>query len=155
MAENPKIQHRLGVAAPAHVVWEVVSDIESWPSWNPIYPKAKGKLGFGEALQLTVALPDREPFDLNATVVEWVPEEQILWTTKPGAFVQTTRYIEIDKLTDTACIFSNGEMFQGMMARSAARKNGRAMYRAFEQMGEIVKARAEALWAERQAEAAK
>ena len=87
-----------------------------------------------------------------ATIIEWVPDEQIHWTTRTmHGLVHTTRYIEIDKLTDEACIFANGELIQGFLAKSAARKYGRSMWKGFELMGETVKARAEAMWAERKA----
>ena len=105
---------------------------------------------------LTCQLPDQSsPLHLEATIVEWVPEEQIHWTTKAmRGLVTTKRYIEIDKLTEEACIFSNGEIISGWMAKSAARKYARSMYKGFELMGEAVKERAEALWAERKSEAA-
>ncbi|MDB5454273.1 MAG: hypothetical protein JWO33_2851 [Caulobacteraceae bacterium] len=149
---DPKIEHRIGIQAPPLVVWDLLADIESWPSWNPIYTQARGRLGYGEALHLTCALPDKQPVEMVATVTEWVPEEQILWTTEPNRWLlRTTRYLEIDKLTETACIFANGELLQGWGAKSAARQYGRAMYNGFELMGEAVKARAEAMWIERQA----
>jgi hypothetical protein len=55
----------------------------------------------------------------------------VLWTTKtmrrPGPH---HRYIEIEKLTETACIFANGELIQGFLAGSAAKRYGHSMYRA-------------------------
>jgi hypothetical protein len=145
-----KIEHRIGVAAPPLVVWDVIKDIEGWPAWNPIYTAAKGRLGYGEQLKLTCELPDQPaPLDVLATVTEWVPEEQILWTTKSKyGLVRTTRYIEIDKLTETACIFANGELIEGFLAKSRARAFGRSMYKGFELMGEKVKAIAEAMYAD-------
>ena len=152
---DPKIEHRIGVGAPPAVVWELLKDLESWPSWNPIYTAVRGRLGYGEEVHLTVQLPDQPPTDTVATIIEWVPDEQIHWTTKGRyGLVRTTRYIEIDKLTEEACIFSNGELIQGFLAKSAGRKLARSMWKGFELMGEAVKARAEALWAERKAERA-
>jgi hypothetical protein len=146
---DPKIEHRIGVKAPPMVVWDLLKDIEAWPGWNPLYPKARGQLGYGAELHLTQALPDQAPTEIVATVTEWVPDEQILWTTKPSWQLRTTRYIEIDKLTDTACIFANGELLQGWGAHAAGRRLGRSMYKGFELMGEAVKERAEAMWLER------
>jgi hypothetical protein len=153
---DPKIEHRIGVAAPPMVVWDILKDLEAWPSWNPIYTEVRGKLGYGELVHLTCRLPDQaSPLTLEATIIEWVPDEQIHWTTKAMAgLVRTTRYIEIDKLTDEACIVSNGEILSGLMAGSVARKYARSMYKGFEAMSEAVKARAEALWIERKSEAA-
>jgi hypothetical protein len=152
---DPKIEHRIGVAAPPMVVWDLLKDLESWPSWNPIYPAMRGRLGYGEEVQLTCQLPDQPPIDLLATIIEWVPDEQIHWTTRGRyGLYRTTRYIEIDKLTEEACIFSNGELISGFLAPSIGRKLGRSMWKGFELMGETVKEKAEALWAERKASGA-
>jgi hypothetical protein len=149
-----KIEHRIGVAAPPHVLWELLKDIESWPSWNPIYAKVHGRLGYGEVVQLNLTLPDQAPMDLEATIIEWVPDEQIHWTTRTlHGLLRTTRYIEIDKLTEEGCIFSNGELVQGFMGKSVARRLGRSMYRGFELMGEAVKEKAEAMWRDQKAPA--
>ena len=145
-----KIEHRIGVKAPPLVVWDLIKDIERWPSWNPIYTEARGRLGYGAELQFTSQLPDQaEPIPIVGTVTEWIPEEQLHWTTSTMyGLVKTTRYIEIDKLTETACIFANGEMVTGFLAKSAARKYGRSMYKGFELMGEKVKELAEILYAD-------
>ena len=34
-----RVEHRMGVPAPASVIWEVLSDLPGWSAWNPIYPK--------------------------------------------------------------------------------------------------------------------
>ena len=51
-----RIEHRLGIAVPAPVVWQVVSDLERWAEWNPLYIKAEGVLRIGTQLTLTQAL---------------------------------------------------------------------------------------------------
>ena len=145
-----KIEHRIGVKAPPMVVWDILKEIEDWPRWNPIYTAAKGHLAYDAQLQFTCQLPDQAaPIPIVGTVTEWIPEEQLHWITSTMyGLVKTTRYIEIDKLTETACIFANGEMITGWLAKSAVRKYGRSMYKGFELMGEKVKELAEAAYAE-------
>jgi hypothetical protein len=149
MALPPKIESRTGVRAPAHVVWEAISEIGDWPSWNPLYPKAQGVLRIGEKLRLTLALPGEPERDLTPAIVDWVPNEQILWSdTLARGWVRTLRYIEIEALTDESCIFSNGEQFQGFVAPYYLTKARRRRYRAaFEALSEAARERAEALWA--------
>jgi hypothetical protein len=60
--------------------------------------------------------------------------------------VRATRFLEIEKLTETGCIFSNGELFDGPLASMVVRSVGGAARRGFAAMGEAVKARAEAAW---------
>jgi hypothetical protein len=142
-----RIEHRIGVAAPAEVIWEVLSDLSAWPEWNPMYPKVEGELRIGAALALTERVAEREQA-IKAGVVDWVPDSQILWrSTRLGGWVKRLRYLEIDVLAETGCIFSNGEIWEGRYA-GYAMTGGRGAYRrAFEALGEALKTRVEEVWA--------
>src|SRR5512135_284187 len=94
-----KIEHRIGVQTPAAPIWEMISDIDGWGAWNPIYPKAEGKLGFGTRLTLEVALPGEARRTIRPVVREWTPNEQIIWDLRLfGGLIRATRYIEIETL---------------------------------------------------------
>jgi hypothetical protein len=142
-----KIEHRIGVQAPAETIWAVLADIEGWAAWNPLYPKAQGVLKIGGALTLELVLPNRNPQTIRPVILDWIPNEQIHWRHNAlGGLVRTTRFLEIEKLTETGCIFSNGEVFAGLLGPTAVRSLGRAARAGFATMGEAVKARAEMAW---------
>lgn len=142
-----KIEHRIGVQAPAEVIWEIVADLPAWAEWNPLYPKAVGEVRIGETLDLTLALPGEAHRQIRPRVLDWVPNEQLHWKlSMAGGLVSTTRYIEIDTLDAASCIFANGELFQGLLGDQAARMKGRAIRKGFALMGEAMKSRAEAAW---------
>ena len=147
MALPLKIEHRIGVQAPAAPIWALVSDINGWSGWNPLYPKAQGKVGFGEKLDLTVAIPGEAPREIHPTVQDWTPNEQIIWTlSMQGGLIRSTRYIEIETLENGNCIFSNGEYFEGPLMRLIGKKTRRAIKAGFRAFGETVRDRAEAAW---------
>jgi hypothetical protein len=140
-----KLEHRLGVRAPAETLWVILSDIEAWPTWNPLYPKASGTLRMGAALDLEVALPGQPPRALRPVIVDWVPNEQIHWRLSMLAgLVKSTRYLEIEELAPGSCIFSNGEIFDGLLGPSVAKRLAGPIRAGFRAMGEALKARAEA-----------
>ncbi len=140
-----QIEHRIGVQTPASEVWRHLGEIAAWAEWNPMYPQASGRLRIGETLSLSEAVPGQPPEPIAPTVVDWVPDAQIVWTRKMwGGLVRRTRYLEIQALTEQACVFSNGEMFEGRAARLAPRSLRRALKRGFAAVGEAMKARAEA-----------
>jgi len=142
-----RIEHRVGIQAPAEVIWEVIYELEKWGEWNPLYTQAAGDIRIGGRLDLTVVVPGQPARQLQPTVLEWVPHEQLHWrTTMLGGFITTTRYFEIEALAEESCIVSNGEIFGGMMGPSFARRIGRAMNRGVREMGEALKERSEALW---------
>src|SRR4051812_6314521 len=74
-----KLEHRLGIKAPAEVVWEILADLPAWKDWNPLYPEARGVVGFGELLTLTLALPEQKPQVIRPRILDWAPNEAIHW----------------------------------------------------------------------------
>jgi hypothetical protein len=142
-----KIEHRCGVKASAEVVWEILSDLESWPTWNPLYSQVSGNIGFGSKLKLQVNVPNQKPEIIEPTITSWTPNELLHWKLTVGSgLVRTTRYLELHPLTDTACAFSNGEVFEGLGARFIRRDMRRGLRLRFEEMGEALKTLAEARW---------
>jgi hypothetical protein len=142
-----KLEHRLGIKAPVEIVWEILADLTAWKDWNPLYPEARGVVGFGELLTLTLALPDEAPRVIRPRIVDWAPNEAIHWKLSLMAgLVDTTRYLELEKMSDTGCIFSNGEIFDGLLGASAGKRLKRPIRAGFAAMGEALRDRAEASW---------
>ena len=73
------VEHRIGVQAPAEIVWEVVSDFDGWAHWNPLYRKAEGVMKVGATLVLEQHLPGQAPSVIQPVVQDWVPYEQLHW----------------------------------------------------------------------------
>ena len=145
-----RIEHRVGVQAPAEFVWEVLSDLKAWEQWCGLYPKASGEIRIGSVLDLTLALPGRPVEQIKPTVMEWVPNEQLHWKlTLLSGLVKTVRYFEIETLAAESCIVSNGEIIGGLMGPRLGKSLSRTLYRAFVEMNEALKARGESLWRER------
>jgi hypothetical protein len=150
-----KIEHRIGVKAPSEIVWEILADVPNWPQWSTLYSRASGVIGFGERLKLEVAAPGQLPAAIEPVVFAWEPRELIHWrlTSRMG-LRESVRFFEIDTLSETGCIFSNGEIFGGYLgpAPSATKMRG-TLRQGFAALGEAMRDRAEALWRERGGEA--
>ncbi len=139
-----KLEHRTGVRASAETIWRMIADIEAWPRWNPLYIKAQGAVRIGATLDLEVALPGQAPRAIRPVVLDWIPNEQLLWrVSMMGGLIKSTRYFEIEELVPGSCIFSNGEMFEGLLGPTVARRLRGPIRAGFQAMGEAVKSRAE------------
>jgi hypothetical protein len=146
-----KIECRVGVQAPAAILWEVLAGLDQWSDWTTIYPAAAGSLRIGGRLNLTLALPGEAHRLFEPVIIDWVPEEQILWKDlRWSGWVASTRFIEMEAVTPVACFLSNGEQFPGAVAEYYMKRNRRALKAGYMQFAEGAKARAEALWQERQ-----
>ena len=140
-----RVQHRVGVAAPASAVWSVIADLEGWSGWNPLYPEAEGRLSIGALLQLRRVLAERgERHEVR--VVDWVPREQIVWARTIAPFARSLGYIEIEALTERGCILAAGEIYQGALGPMVGKRVRRELRRGFEALCAAAKARAEETW---------
>jgi hypothetical protein len=142
-----RFEHRIGVQAPAAVIWSQIYDLARWSEWNPLYPEAAGEVRIGGVLTITLALAGQPSQVIRPVVLDWVPDEQLLWRlTMLGGMIRTTRYIEIDALGPANCIVSNGEIFGGLMGPSLGKRVGPSVRRGFLDMNQALKDRAEAAW---------
>lgn len=141
-----RIEHRIGVAASSDVIWQLLSDLDGWPRWNPLYTEAKGRLAIGDTLKLTEAIPGRPSEPITAVIVDWEPRAQILWRRDAGLMSRSVRYLEIESLSETGCIFANGAFFHGMLGEQKAKANQRAIRQGYEALGEAVKTLSEQIW---------
>ena len=145
-----RIEHRIGITAPASLIWEVVSDLSRWAEWNPIYPVIEGRVAIGAPVTFEFHLPNRAPRQFQGVVVDWVPDSQLIWALRlMGGLVRTTRYFEIENLGERNCILANGEIFDGMGAGLMPKAERAVIRRAFELVNEAAKARVEDLSKER------
>lgn len=139
-----RIEHRIGVAAAPEKVWAVIVDFERWSDWNPLHPEATGRLSIGGALEVVEVLEGEAPRRAQVTVPDWTPEQQLIWRDRRGFLSRSTRYFEIEKLSETGCVLANGEIFEGLRGEDWAIRRQRKFRAAFEAINEAIKARAEA-----------
>lgn len=145
----PKIEHRIGVQAPASVLWEIIADLPAWSQWNTLYPEAEGEIRIGAPLNLRLALPGQPERMIQPVILDWVPQEQLHWRLSAlGGLVTSVRFIEIEAMGPQNAILSNGEIFGGLLGGVVAGRMRKSIRRGFTEMGEALAARAEARWRE-------
>lgn len=44
----------INVSAPISQVWDILTDLENWPSWNPIVNKTSGSISMGSHVSVTM-----------------------------------------------------------------------------------------------------
>lgn len=145
-----KLERRIGIQAPDEIVWEILSDIPGWADWNPIYPRAEGEIRIGNRWMVELALPGQKPQTIHPVILDWAPYDHIHWRLDIlRGWARTVRFLEIEKMGPENVIFSNGEIFDGLMGGMVARRMRRPIIDGFEQMNEVLKQRSEALWTAR------
>ena len=142
-----KLERRIGIQAPDEIVWEILSDIPGWASWAPMYPKAEGEIRIGNRWTVDILLPGEKVRTIHPVILDWAPYDHIHWRLDAlRGWVRTVRYLEIEKMGAENCIFSNGEIFDGLLGRPVGRRLRRPIIDGFEAMNAVLKQRSEALW---------
>jgi hypothetical protein len=143
--QDVRAEHRVEIQAPAETIWALVSDLEGWNRWNPIYRDASSALGLGETVTATVTIPGANPNTFTAEISAWEPNKKFGWYSSAlDGQMQMTRYMEIEKVGDRRCVFVNGELFGGQLGPSIMGGMAAGIQDGFRLMNEALKAAAEA-----------
>lgn len=147
------LEDQVQIDAPADVVWQVLADVHGWGGWNPVYPEAKGSIGVGDAIALTIALEGMKPTKSSARVIHSRRGEALQFGALAFAgLVRATRYIEITPTTPTSCRVVNGEVFGRLLGPTLVRLVGAKIDKGLRGQNAGLKAAAEAKWQARTAQ---
>ncbi|MEJ6395966.1 SRPBCC domain-containing protein [Gymnodinialimonas sp. 2305UL16-5] len=96
-------------------VWSVLSDIESYPEWNPQFISAKGSATLDSILELRVNPPSGkgQPYDFRAKIVDLVPERSLVWEGGFRPILWGRHFFNLRK-RDGGVLLTHGEAFQGL-----------------------------------------
>ncbi|MDA1188608.1 MAG: SRPBCC domain-containing protein [Chloroflexi bacterium] len=136
-----ELHTEIEINAPAQKVWQVLTDFESFPQWNPFITKAVWKAEKGARLSVTL-----QGMTIGPTVLKADAGKELRWRGQvgmPGIFDGEHHFI----LSETAAgktKFVHGERFTGVlvpvMGLFGVLKKAEA---GFLEMNEALKARAE------------
>jgi uncharacterized protein YndB with AHSA1/START domain len=136
------------IAAPARVVWDVLTDFPKYPQWNPYTVAAVSTLEIGTSIDLTLPNPDgSEGTFLNR---EWVrvvaPPHHLRYDTAeemPGIFAVRDQWIT--ELGPDRCTYHTTDTISGKWADKVMEMTGNWVKAGFDSVAHALKARAEQL----------
>jgi hypothetical protein len=139
------LEHQIEIEAPASRVWDVLADVGRWGDWNPVYPSARGSVGLGDKIALTISLPDMKPQKSTAQVYHSQPGSALQFgATAFAGLVHAGRYIEITPLSPERCRVVNGEAFGRILGPTLVRMVGAKIEDGLRRQNEGLKTAAEA-----------
>lgn len=137
---------QITIDAPPHVVWDVLTDLDSYADWNPFMVRSEGRIEVGQRLVNRMQPPGGRAMTFKPTVTEVRPGKAFEWlgrTGIPGLFDGRHRF-ELEATESGGTTLVHGEEFTGILVpllRSGLDTSTKA---GFEAMNEALKARAEA-----------
>lgn len=134
------------IEAPETLIWEVLSNLESYGEWNPFLTSASGSIEEGARVELFIKPPRARGTYINPRIVLVEEGRGFSWRNNmlvPGLF-DTEHYFIIDPLDDGRCRFVQGEEVSGIFSIPILWLIGGATRRGMERMNEALKALCEA-----------
>lgn len=143
------------VAAPASVVWEVITDLGRYPEWNPFCLECRSTLKPGDPIHMKVNLTGK-PQSVEEVMAEFVPGSRFAYHMKPmplGALSSLRSHDVRARGAEQSSYRSHFEL-RGWLRPLVQGLLGRKLQNGFDAMTDAVKARAEQLWAQRRSRSA-
>lgn len=148
---------RVEIAAPASIVWEILTDLPRYNEWNPFCIAADSTLEMGAPVNMT--LKSYTEADATFPNCEYVcafePERMLSWELPYNeAWPYPARRDQIiEPLGPDACAYHSTDAFLGDNGIHVMRFCGPWVKRAFDDTALALKARAEAMHSQRKAAA--
>lgn len=138
------LDSEIEIEAPAERIWRILTDFETYPSWNPFVRRAAGELRPGARLEITVQPAGRGEFSFQPTLISVEPERELRWLGRlgvPGLF-DGEHGFTIEPLGRERVRFRHREVMSGLLVPFLGGML-RDTERGFHAMNRALKSRAE------------
>ena len=142
---SKQLTSHIDIDATSERVWQVLSDLGSYPQWNPFITSAEGEIEPSGRLVMRMQPVGARGVTLRPTVVEAVPGRRLSWLGRfgiPGVF-DAEHSFTITPRDGGGVRLSQDERFTGVLVPLMARSLDRHTQPAFEAMNTALKHRAE------------
>lgn len=139
----PTIETTELIAAPPDRVWEILTDLPSYPEWNPFIIEGSGILREGERLELRMRPPEGKAMTFKPTVLKAEPGHELRWLGRlliPGLF-DGEHWFRLEP-DENGTLLTQGERFTGILPPLLGKMLARTE-RGFVELNSALKERAE------------
>jgi hypothetical protein len=139
-----ELRTEIEIAAPAGRVWQILTDFDAYPEWNPFMKSVRGRPERSSKLEVRIEPPGGRAMTFKPTVLEAEPERELRWLGRvllPGIF-DGEHSLRIEP-ADGRVRFVQSERFNGLLVPLFG-KTLEQTRQGFVQMNEALKRRAEA-----------
>jgi hypothetical protein len=74
-----ELRTEIAIAAAPERVWEVLTDFDSYPSWNPFIRSVTGRPAAGTQLEVRIEPPGGRSMTFRPTVLAAEPPRELSW----------------------------------------------------------------------------
>jgi len=140
-----ELRTEVEIAAPIEVVWETLTDLATYPDWNPFIVSAQGRAEVGERLTNRMQPPGGTAITFKPTVTVVEPAATLEWLGRlglPGIFDGRHRF-DLTPSEHGGTLVTQSEEFDGILVRFMRTSLDTKTKAGFEAMNAALKARVE------------
>ena len=126
-------------------VWDILTDLKSFPQWNPFIRKAEGNIKLGEKLKIILQPSGSGKMAFNPTIIKLEHKRELRWLGHlliPGLFDGEHIFV-IEKIEFNRIKFIQRELFRGLLVPFFAGTLDKGTKNGFIEMNIALKNRAE------------
>lgn len=139
------LQSAVDIDSTPERVWELLTDFDAFPEWNPFITRASGRVAVGERITVHMLLYGKRGMTLRPRIIKLEPNHELHWlahTGPPGIF-DVERIFKIEPI-DGRVRFYQSETCTGMLTDLLfAAGLGSRILNGYERLNAAIKARAE------------
>ncbi len=149
------VSEKVDIAAPTSIVWEILTDLEKYPDWNPFCVECSSTLEMGAAVNMKLKSyvnAGPEYFDNCEYVCAFEPNKLLSWELPhyDGWPYPARRDQIIEQTGPNSCRYHSTDEFRGPNGIHVMRFAGPWVKKAFDDTAYALKERAEAMHKDRQ-----
>ena len=133
------------IQATASCVWEILADLDSYHTWNPMIREASGELKPGERLRLLFHPAGTRARVFRPVLVTVEPGRELCWEGRPRVpmIIESEHVFILKKNGGNGTLLVHDMVFRGLLAPLAVKKAGGMIREQFGGMNRALKNRAE------------
>ncbi|MGB0403258.1 MAG: SRPBCC family protein [Salibacteraceae bacterium] len=138
------IETEIKINANPSIVWEVLTNLNSYNEWNPFIIESKGKIKLGKQITNTM-LNGEKKMTFKPIVTQIKEHKRFEWLGSlwiKGLF-DGRHYFELKKLNDESTLLVHGEYFSGLLSGVILNSIKQDTLNGFSRMNEALKNRVE------------
>lgn len=139
-----ELRTEIEIQARPDEVWQVLTNLDKYPEWNPFIKRAIGNGTVGEKVEITVRSGAKE-IVLHCIVARVEPNKELCWkyhVISPFLFRGEHSFI-IDQVESNRVRFIDRETFNGLLVATQAKDIDTNSKQGFEAMDNALKVRVE------------
>jgi hypothetical protein len=139
-----EIQSSVEIESTPERVWEILTDVDAYPDWNPFIRRLTGTLELGARLEVRIEPPGARAMTFRPTVRAVEPNRELRWLGRflLAGFLDGEHTFLLEPTGENRVRFIQRERFRGALVPLARRTIAKTRI-GFEEMNSALKIRAE------------